>query len=309
MAVDKNGEYIDVSDIHFAVGVADSADGYSVPDPSVTAPTASVSQEPSTSTKTRYYSGKARYVSTKEGETKVVLTISGLATQDEALVVGKGYDAATHMLVDTGRTTQVYSALSFKTQVEGGYKYFQYLKGSVAPFKQEAQTSTNDVNEKTTELTYTALSTIFEGFKVPKAGGAGYEAGPCKRIVADTREDADVTDATWFAEVQKPDLYSAPSALSFTAVPINGATSVLATVHPAITFNNEIASQHVFLINDTTDAAVTATVALDTTSKIITITPAASLTAGSKFAIVLAGVTDVYGQALTNQAIYFTVAS
>jgi phi13 family phage major tail protein len=308
MAVDKNGEYIDVSDVHFSVGVTDSADGYTAPAPSVSAPTASVSQEPSTATKTRYYSGKARYVSTKEGETKVVLTISGLATQDEALLVGKGYDSTTHMLVDTGRATQIYSALSFKAEVEGGYKYFQYLKGSVAPFKQDAQTSTNDVNEKTTELTYTALTTIFEGFKVPTAGGAGYETGPCKRIVADTREDADVDD-TWFNAVQKPELWSAPSALSFTPVPIDGATNVSASVHPAITFNNEIASQHVFLVNDTTDAETTATVSLDTTGKILTIVPASALTAGGKYAIVLAGIEDVYGQALTNQVIYFTVAS
>jgi phi13 family phage major tail protein len=305
---DFYGEYIGVGDVYLSIGVQDSKDGYTAPAPEFISRTATISQEPAVSTKTRYYSNQPVYITNTEGETKVILTISGLSTKDQARILGKGYDNTTKQIVDTGKAGSVWCALSFAADVEGGKKYFQYLKGHIAPYKEEAQTLTTDVNEKTTELTFTAVPTMYKGFKIPSSDGLSYTSDSCKRIVADTREDASVDD-TWFDAVQKPELYSAPSALSFTAVPVDGATDVSASVNPAITFNNEIASQSVFLVNDTTDAETTATVSLDTTGKILTIVPASALTASSKYAIVLAGIEDVYGQALANQVIYFTVAA
>ena len=65
----------------------------------------------------------------------------------------------------------------------------------------------------------------------------------------------------------------------------------------------------IFLVNDTDDTNVTATISLDATNKIITIHPASSLTASKKYAVVIAGVKDVYGQSLANTMSYFTTAA
>lgn len=99
-----------------------------------------------------------------------------------------------------------------------------------------------------------------------------------------------------------------PIALSSSS-PANNDIGVVATVQPALTFNNVIASYaNVLLMDSTDDALMTNTMALDGTKKILTIAPSANLLSGKTYNIILTGVTDIYGQVLTSQIIKFTVA-
>lgn len=196
---DKFGEYIGVSDVYIAEVTEDSKSAYTVGTPEYLAPVANVLMEPSVAVKTRHYDNKAYYSTATEGETKVSVDVSGLPLATSARILGKHYDATAKRLYDSGDASKApHFALGFKTDVEGGEKYFWFLKGKFSPFKEEAATRTNDIDEKPTALEYTALVTVHDTFKVDG------KASPCKRVVADTREDETLTSTTWFASVQKP---------------------------------------------------------------------------------------------------------
>ena len=59
-------------------------------------------------------------------------------------------------------------------------------------------------------------------------------------------------------------------------------------------------------MNVTDGVMVTNTITLDTTGKILTITPSANLVVQKTYQIVVQGVKDVYGQSLGTQLIRFT---
>lgn len=101
---------------------------------------------------------------------------------------------------------------------------------------------------------------------------------------------------------------SDPLALS-SSNPANNAASVTTDTHPALTFNNAIASYSGVVLLDETDNTITsATMSLDATRKILTIVPTAALVTAKTYDIILSGVTDVFGQVLAQQIIKFTVA-
>jgi len=177
--------------------------GYIVGTPTYLAPAASIASEPSNSTKTRYYDNIAYYVDTTEAETKVTAVVSGIDVQQQAMLLGKHYDAVAKRLYDAGSPNAPYLALGFRTMVPGGYRYFWYLKGKFAPIKEEASTKTADIDEKTTTLEFTAAVTAFAGFDIDGAPSA------CKRVVADDQYDTTITTANWFDAVEVPALYSA----------------------------------------------------------------------------------------------------
>ena len=73
-----HGEAVGVSDVYVSIGVTDAADEYTAPKPELLAPTATLAQEPSVTTKTRFYSNQPRYITSSEGETKVAVVVSGI---------------------------------------------------------------------------------------------------------------------------------------------------------------------------------------------------------------------------------------
>ena len=94
-----------------------------------------------------------------------------------------------------------------------------------------------------------------------------------------------------------------------TIVPADGAPSIAIDASIVITFNNAIASNAIALFDGTTGNVVACTSAWDATKKIITITPDADLTAATSYIVSVAGVVDVYGQALATVGKNFTTAA
>lgn len=138
----------------------------------------------------------------------------------------------------------------------------------------------------------------------------GSEKHPWEYHVDTTDPDcpADI-DSTWFNSVAIPSI-TAVSALALSnSLPANNATGVAATVKPALTFNNAIADfSSIVFMNVTSGVLVANTMALDSTGKVLTITPTSNLTSADVYNIILTGVKDAYGQVLSQQIIKFTVA-
>jgi len=219
-----------------------------------------------------------------------------------ATLTGKYYDAASGRVMDSGKTDPPDIAIGFRYEMgTGEYRYYWYLKGTFTGGTEEATTRTDDVDEKTYELTYTAIVTTYEWTVNGETTGQ-------KRQFGDTTDDA--FDPTgWFLQVQTPDTTSAPSAIALSSiVPADDATGVLITSTIVLTFNNKIASGYV-TVASAAGVIVANTQAYNTAGKILTITPTSSLSAGTTYVVTVAGITDVYGQVLTTTVKNFTTAS
>lgn len=298
---EEYGEYINLDSMHYAI-VTDSKDAYTPGVNNYLAPAGQISHEPSTKINTRYYDGIAMFTTTTEGETKVALTVSGVPLPIAAILTGKYYDESKGLLVDTGDTRKApWCALSGRMELgDDAFRYFQYLKGKFSLGKMEAESRKDDISPKTTELTYTAVTTL-------KQFTVNGEQKGIKGLFADDSDPAFTGADSWFTQVQTPDTVSAPAALILsTSNPLDGATAVAVSLSPTLTFTNEIESYAVTLINPTALTVVPAAFSLDAAGKILTINPDADLAAATKYAIVITKAKDIFGQELDNTIIDFT---
>ncbi len=303
---DQYGELVGCDNMHSAAVTADTSAAYTTGTNDYLAPVAEIQHEAKIDTANRYYDNKLRFVTNTEGATEVKITVSGVPCSMAAEYTGKPYDSSKGVFIDTGDASNTpWRTLSGRMDLgDGGYRYFQYLKGKFAIGTQSAQTREDKTNVKTVDLTYTAVITEYK-FTMPDSTTKGV-----KGVFADTTDSAFVTGDSWFSQVQTPATIGAPAALTMSSiVPASGATGVLASANVVLTFSNAIASHSVKLVDDVTDAIVPAAYTFDSTGKILTINPTGNMTAGDKHAVAIFGVKDVYGQSLADSLSYFTVAS
>jgi phi13 family phage major tail protein len=304
MTINANsGEYksrIGLDSLYIAEVTEDSATAYTADTPEYLAPAAEASQEPATSAATQYADDQPYDSLVIEGETVINLTVTGIPAEMQAKLLGRQFDSASGRVFDNSGATPPYFALSFRSlKSNGSYRYFQYLKGRFSAPKEETATKADKPDPKTTQLTFTAIPTVYN-FDI----GATNE--PVKRVYGD--EDTTNFSATgWFSAVQTPAVV-APSALALSSsVPTDGTTGISVSANQTLTFNNALtndAAYDVVLLLSTAYTVVTATITLDTTKKIITIDPGSSL-AGTTVYVIAYNVTDIYGQHLSG-AINFT---
>lgn len=99
----------------------------------------------------------------------------------------------------------------------------------------------------------------------------------------------------------------APSAVSMTIVPLDDATGVTVDANVVLTFNNAIASESIVVTED--DGTIVAGAKTwDTARKVLTFNPTSNLDASTVYLVTIAGVVDVYGQALAASVANFTTA-
>lgn len=257
------------------------------------APAAEASSEPTTNSETQYADDIPFDVMSSEGATTIKLVITNIDPETLALITGKVFDAGSGRMYDnTG--IPPYFALSFRSlKSNGSYRYYQYLKGRFDMPAEEFVTKGESPEPKTIELTYTAIYTTHE-FVL-----SGSVTDSIKRILGD--EDTTSFSATgWFSAVQIP-AYSAPSSLALDGAvdPADGASGVAVTKTIVITFNNALTDDAIYnvVVAKADGTFVACTNSLDTTKKILTVNPNASLDASSTY-IVSYGVTDIYGDSL-----------
>lgn len=297
------GELVNLDNLHYAPVQVDNADIYQVGVNKYLAPAAEMKKEAKVDTAIRHYDGKPMFSSSSEAATDVSLTVSGVPSKLAAELTGKPYDAARGIMIDTGDVSNAPDyAMSARAGLgDGGYRYYQFLKGKFSIGAETAKTKEDKVTASTVDLTYTGVATIHE-FTMPDGSKKG-----AKGVQADTTDSAFTGADNWFAQVQTPETLGAPGALTMTSNPANNATGVAASVKPVLTFSNAVSEDSVALIKSD-GTLVTATKSYDSTSKILTLTPGAALTSATIYTIIVAGVKDAYGQALDTTAVKFTVA-
>ena len=118
----------------------------------------------------------------------------------------------------------------------------------------------------------------------------------------------DIAD-TFFSGVHIPGVTALTALTLASSTPAANATAVAVGVEPALTFSQQIGNYSGISIMKADGTAVEFVLSLDSSGKIVTITPGAAFAAGAEYIIVVAGVTDVYGRQLAPQTIKFTTAS
>jgi hypothetical protein len=176
------------------------------------------------------------------------------------------------------------------------------LKGKFTTPDEDQATKTDSPDPKTIKISFTAVKTTHEFDLGDVTEGA-------KRVVGD--EDATgFSGTTWFAAVQVP-VAGAPDAFTCTPSPIDGATDQAIGVALVYTFSNPLAGNAedgVALVRADTAAAITITRTLNAARTVLTLGHA-NLTLAKTYLVVLAGVTDMYGQALGDTAYDLTIAA
>ncbi len=293
---------VGLEDVYIAEVLEDSEDVYNAGVPEIMAPAIDGTIEPTINSKTQYANNIPFAALTQEGDTKVTLNVTGLPQALQAWLTGNSFDAASGRFFNHGGTPP-YFALSFRSQkASGGEVYVQYLKGRFSFAAQDISTKTDTPDPKPRKLIYTAIQTTYR-FAVDGSQNKG-----TKFVSGDT--DTDNFDETgWFLSVQVPVVAAAP-AFTVIYLPADAATGVLATANFTATFSNKIktGTAGISLIRVSTLLPIANAITLDSTKKIITIDPTASLTAGAQYAVVLTGVKSIYNQTLADAVVDFTVA-
>lgn len=300
----KYGEFVGVDNLYFAIVEEDTELAYTAGVPTYLAPVASIAGSPEVANKTTYYDNVAANNYVTEGKTELQSIVSNVPARLMAQLLGKKYDEASGRVFDTGEANPPKVALGFRFNMgTNGYRYYWYLNGTFSGGAEEASTKTSDVDEKTYQLTYTAVTTAHKW-------QIGEEEKPLKRVFGDTA-DVIFDPAGWFTQVQTPNTTGTPDEfLLSSSIPADNDTNVAIDEELKLTFNNVIAEYAVTLIDLDSLAVVDISTSLNASKKILTILPDEDLTLDSDYAIVISKVTDVFGQSIIDTVISFkTVAA
>ena len=298
---------VGLDELYVALVTQDDAAGYAAETPEYFAPATEAVAEPITGLSTQYADNKPFDVMASEGETKITLTTTNIPIAILAKYLGKTFDTVSGRMFDTGgEAVPPDAALSFRSEKsDGNQRYFQYLKGKFSVPKDEAKTIEASKEPKPAQIVFTAVNTVYK-FDV----GAGVLKS-IKRIVGDT-DTTNFSATAWFSQVQTPSVV-APAALALSvSVPVDGAAGISVSANQTLTFNNALPATAVngialYKVSDGSKVAMAAGFpALDATKKIVTLDPAANLTALTVYLLVY-HVTDIYGQSLQG-AVDFTTA-
>lgn len=197
------GEAVNVSRLFIAEVTGDDNGAYSAGTPKLLAPMSTIAKETTTNTKTRYYSGAPLYVDTSEGETKITVVVPGLTVKARAELLDKTYDSTSGLMYDSGKPGNKYYALGYMIEHAGGVNEYAWLaKGKFAIPKEEGETKTDSVNEKTLTVEYTAITTNTQFQLAPNVKNG------VKAVYGDTFDAAFTAkyanDDAWFAAVVLP---------------------------------------------------------------------------------------------------------
>lgn len=288
-----------VDKLFYALVTQDDAAAYAAGTPAALAPLKLAAQTPAANTKTDYYDNQPMFNFNAEGETKLKVDVTNLPLSLQAVLLGKVYDAVNDSLYDNGGTPPDV-ALGFRAKMSNGdYKLFWFLKGKFKPFDEESAAETDTPDPKGFSLEYTAVRTVHQ-FDLN-----GSITDSVKRRVSTKQADV----ATWFDAVRVP-VVGSPDAFTCTPSPADAATGVAVSVSPTLTFSNPLAgdAERGIMLTSAAGVAVAAVRSLNAARTVVTINPNSDLDALTEYLIIVAGVTDVYGQSLANTVYDFETA-
>lgn len=299
-----NKSFVGVDQIYYALITQDDSSAYAAGTPVAFAPAMTIAQAPKSNSKVQYADNQPFDSMSSEGETEMDVEVTGISPQTQATILGRVYDAATGRVFDNGGTPPDI-ALGFRAKKRGGYyRYYWFLKGAFQSPSEEQATETDTPDPKSTKLKFTAIRTIRQ-FSL---NGSGL-IDSVKRVFGET-SDALFSASGWFSSVQVP-VVGSPSSFTCTPSPADGATGVATGVAPTLTFSNPLAGNAengIVLVRVSTGAAIAVTRTINAARTVVTLTPGSALVSGAVYHIIVPGVTSLFGQALANTVIDFTIA-
>lgn len=308
MPTPNQSEYksrVGLKDLYIAIVTQDDADGYAAGTPEYFAPAAMANVSPAANKETQYMDDQPFDVMLSEGETELQLTISEIPAEMQAYVNGDVFDAASGRVFDRADPTNAPEfALGFRSKKSNGsYRYYWFLKGKFTKPGEEHETKGDTPAPKPPQITFTAVKTIYQ-FDLD--GGITYDGA--KRVWGD--ENTTNFSATgWFTAVQTPAAGSYSALALSSSSPVDEATGVAVGGNITLTFNNALvpaAVNNVKLYDEAFALVATATPTLNAARTIMTVDPSSDLSAATEYHVVIAGVTDIYGQTLTAQVDFTT---
>lgn len=299
---DNYKSVLGVDNLYYALVTQDNAAGYVADVPAYLAPLATIMMKPKAETKTQYFDNIPMETLFSEGESEADIEIQGLPLDLKATLLGRTWDSVNKRMYDDGGTPP-YVALGYRVmKSDGSYRYYWYLKCTFTPPEEEAATKTESPDPKLTKLKVVAIYTTYL-FDVD-----GVNDRSVKKNEADSSISG-VDVSTWFDAVQTP-APSAPSAVTCTPSPADGATNQSTSVAITLTFNNPLAvgaENGIGLLRADTEAAIVVTRTLNAARTVVTLGHG-TLTAATTYLITVNGVEDIHGQALADVVYDFTTA-
>lgn len=227
------------------------------------------------------------------GEIEVTLDFASIDTADYAALFGKKI-AKNGGIIESSSDQPPYIALMIEKTLSGEVKeYLTLFKGKMALPEDKAKTK-----EGKTEYQTMSLNGLFMPL----------DNGIWKHSVKTTDEgfNRETHAQNWGKTVLLPST-EAVEKLTVTGDPEDNATEVAKNKTITLTFNNPITQYTVSLLkNDFT--VVDSNISINEANKVITIDPKADLAGSTKYAVMVNGVKDIYGQVLENSIIDFTTA-
>lgn len=231
-------EFRGVDNFYFAEVTKDDADGYTCGTP-VHIPVQEIGKQTDSSSEAHYYDNKAMIVVNSESADTITLTIAPPALDKLSTLIGKSFDSATGMMVDSPRQNK-YFAIMYRTKgTDGGYRYVSRLKGQFNIPEETYQTENDGTDTNNTQIQFTGIYTEHE-FNKGIYNGSSWEKAGAKGIVVDARYGL-VDFSTFFSQIQTPDSVTpsiepsvtgigvAPSTLSLTE---GGSATLDAVLYP-----------------------------------------------------------------------------
>ena len=248
MADQQVFEFRGVDNLYYARITQDDAAGYLTETPKRLSPVAEIAKSTDSSNEAHYYDNKPLIVVSSESADTITITMAPPTLAILADITGKGWDAATGMLIDSPRD-DAYFAIMYRTKgTDGKYRYVSRLKGTFNIPEEDNATENDGTDTTNTQITFTGIMTEHE-FNKGRYVNAQWEKASAKGIVVDERYGL-VDFDEFFGSTQTPDSVLASGAKKVTGVTLSdstlsltagGATATLvATIAPADATNQNI---------------------------------------------------------------------
>ena len=161
-AVDNVFEFRGVEDLFYAEVMEDSENQFSTGTPKRLSYTATISKEVESSSETHYYDNKGMIVINAKGAETFTLTVAPPRLETLAEITGQAFDSASGMMME-GEVEPKYFAIGYRTKgTDGNWRYCWKYKGQFAIPSEEVNTESDSIDTTNTELTFTAISTIYK---------------------------------------------------------------------------------------------------------------------------------------------------
>lgn len=202
-AVDNVFEFRGVEDLYYAEVTEDSETQFSTGKPKRLSYTAKIAKEVESSIETHYYDNKGMIVVNAKGAETFTLTVAPPKLEILADITGQAFDSDSGMLME-GEVKPKYYAIGYKAKgTDGNWRYCWKYKGQFSIPSEEVNTESDSIDTTNTELTYTAVNTIY---KFAQTIGKTTTNATMSGIVVDERYGGmtDEMKAAWTKKVWTP---------------------------------------------------------------------------------------------------------